>query len=454
MKKKLIFISLGILTACGVGAAIWFGVKAMGDNKLSEEFQMEEKLVREELQQEISADGLPASEGEEPEKLWDAEESSIRERNPETIKEHLSQYSNDYEELLYSEAYVVVHGKEKWGTVYLEDFLENVEQKKPAEMDIIQFTVEGDAILYYLNYNGEDFYMAADYSRDAFRGNGAAYEEWTFPYLKIFENTGENGEEYREFYLTEDDGVTLDDIKEYYSGNAQEEEEKCLHIMTIVDFVGYYGITDDMLSQLEIFAKTSEEWKYQDMGPYACSYAVYDLDWDGKLELLTKVEAGTGRYSENHFYQVNESGDGICELKQQYYDGNAEFDLDFLEFPAYADQDGTIYYGASDVERSGYLNCYYIDGFFFLKDGVVHNEAVRISYYDGNQPEGEQNIYYSFGQEKTVIDESAWERLYADYTAGMTEKKVAFSWFQLAEDDLVPQEELLKLLVTSYKEGI
>lgn len=171
--------------------------------------------------------------------------------------------------------------------------------------------------------------MAADCSRDAFRGNGAAYEEWTFPYLKIFENTGENGEEYREFYLTEDDGVTLDDIKEYYSGNVQEEEIKCLYIMTIVDFVGYYGINDDILSQLEIFAETFEEWKYQDMGPYACSYAVYDLDWDGKLELLTKVEAGTGRYSENHFYQVNESGDGICELKQQYYNKNAEFDLDF-----------------------------------------------------------------------------------------------------------------------------
>lgn len=85
---------------------------------------------------------------------------------------------------------------------------------------------------------------------------------------------------------------------------------------------------------------------------------------------------------------------------------------------------------------------------------MIHNEAVSITHYDGNQPEGEQNIYYSFGQEKTVIDEAAWEKLYADYTAGMTEKKVTFSWFQLAEDDLVSWEELLKLLVTSYKEGI
>lgn len=454
MKKKLIFISLGILTACGVGVSIWLGEKAMEDNKWAGEFQIEEKLTGEELQQEISADGLPDLEGEEPEKLSEVHESPVKERDLETIKEHFTQYSNDSEELFYSEAYVAVHGKEKWGTVYLEKFLENVEQKKPAKLDIIQFTVEGDAIIYYLNYNGEDFYMAADYSRDAFKGNGASYEEWIFPYLKIFENTGENGEEYREFYLTEDDSITLDDINEYDSGNVQGEEVNCLYIMTIVDFVGYDGIAEDILSQLEVFAETFEEWKYQDMGPYACSYAVYDLDRDGQPELLTKVVAGSGLYSENHFYQVNERGDGICELKQQYYYNNAEFDLDYLEFPAYVDQEGTIYYSARDVEKSGYLYCYYTDGFFYLKDGAIHNEAVRISCYDGNLPEGEQNIYYSYGQEETVIDEAEWERLYSDYTAGMTEKKVKFPWFQLGEADKVSQEELLKLLVTSYKEGI
>ncbi len=172
------------------------------------------------------------------------EESAVRERDPESIKAHLSGYSNDYEELLYSGAYVVVHGKEEWGTVYLEDFLEKVEQKKPAEMDIIQFTTEGDAIVYYLNYNGEDFYLVEDFSRDAFKGNGPSYEEWTFPYLKIFEVTGENGEEYQEFYLTEDDGATLDEINAYDFG--EEEDLKYLYLMIVEDFAENDGMNGEV----------------------------------------------------------------------------------------------------------------------------------------------------------------------------------------------------------------
>lgn len=127
---------------------------------------------------------------------------------------------------------------------------------------------------------------------------------------------------------------------------------------------------------------------------------------------------------------------------------------DFWNFPHIYGWDGTIYYAARNVEKSGYQNCYYTDGFFFLKDGVIRNEAVRLSYYDGNLPEGEQYVYYRYEQEETVIDQREWEQLYSDYTADMTERKVSFAWFQLEEDESVSPEELLRLLVTSYKDGI
>lgn len=77
-KKKLILLLLGILAVSAACKTIWSVVKKVGASKLSEEVRTEENFIKEELQQEISADALPDSEGEEPEKLWDAEESSIR----------------------------------------------------------------------------------------------------------------------------------------------------------------------------------------------------------------------------------------------------------------------------------------------------------------------------------------------------------------------------------------
>lgn len=246
MKKRktgilLLIALIAVPAVCAVIAAIRLQSES---GKPSDEAGTEENFIKDELRQEISGDTVQDTEGNRPENSTEAEESAVRERDPESIKAHLSGYSNDYEELLYSEAYVVVHGKEEWGTGYLADFLEKVEQKKSAEMDIIQFTTEGDAIVYYLNYNGGDFYLVQDFSRDAFKGNGPSYEEWTFPYLKIFEVTGENGEKYREFYLTEDDSATLDEINAYDFG--EEEDLKYLYLMTVEDFAENDGMNGEV----------------------------------------------------------------------------------------------------------------------------------------------------------------------------------------------------------------
>ncbi|MCM1064364.1 MAG: DUF4362 domain-containing protein [Eubacterium sp.] len=102
---------------------------------------------------------------------------SIHDRVPEEIREYLAQYPDSLQALSEEECYVVLHGQEYSGREYLDSFMGNVLAKVPDELVIAQFTVEGDPILTYLNYNAENVYRMEDFSRDAWAGNGEKYFE-------------------------------------------------------------------------------------------------------------------------------------------------------------------------------------------------------------------------------------------------------------------------------------
>jgi flavodoxin len=83
--------------------------------------------------------------------------TSYNGRDREKVKKHLEQYSSDYDELQKTDVFLitapVAMRKEK-----LNDFIKSVKQGKKVSMDVITFTVEGDAIPVYIQYNGNDFY--------------------------------------------------------------------------------------------------------------------------------------------------------------------------------------------------------------------------------------------------------------------------------------------------------
>lgn len=95
----------------------------------------------------------------------------------EEIKDYLAQYPDSLQELSETECYVVLHGKEYSGREYLDSFMANVQTETADELVIVQFTVEGDPILIYLNYNAGNVYCVEDTSRDAWAGNGEKYFE-------------------------------------------------------------------------------------------------------------------------------------------------------------------------------------------------------------------------------------------------------------------------------------
>lgn len=101
------------------------------------------------------------------------------------VKARLGEYSNDLQELCEAEAYVILHGTVENGEEQWTAFMEAVEVGVAANIDVISFTIEGDAVIDSLYYDGASFYLVHDNSRDAFAGNDKGVSEYQFEELRI-----------------------------------------------------------------------------------------------------------------------------------------------------------------------------------------------------------------------------------------------------------------------------
>lgn len=110
----------------------------------------------------------------------------------EAIKVHLSQYGNDHEELAQIEDLAVLHHHpdlkhlEPWYA-----FMKKVRSGKPAWIDMVNYTDEGDSIFYYLHYDGTEFLLVEDTTRDQF--GTPLYTQEKFTRLYEFTEETENG---------------------------------------------------------------------------------------------------------------------------------------------------------------------------------------------------------------------------------------------------------------------
>lgn len=242
--------------------------------------------------------------------------------------------------------------------------------------------------------------------------------------------------------------------------NFNSEELSIAGIMEqiAVDANAAEGLDADVKKQLEIFADARALWLYTDWSGSG-EYAVYDLDGDGRLELLAEVVMGTGLYAENHFYQVNAAGDGIVELPQDYYaeypeGGGEEFEIAWADQQAFRDENtGTVYYMVSDSGKNGAAEYWSADGAYYLEGGRICNVAYR----------GRHDLYTDGGDSVTVtyydaqgneIEEAAWNRLYEDFISGKAPVTREISWKSVAcdEAEAVSEQEIFALLAQSYKE--
>lgn len=149
--------------------------------------------------------------------------SSKNERDVEAICERFAAYPDSSAELVKEDLVVNLHGNLKSGQEQLATFLADVESHTEAFIELVQYTIEGDPMFYYLHYDGTDFYAVTDYRRDAFGGSGERVHVYYYSYLKVFEEEYEDGTKGYELLLTNEKDLSLEEL--------QSGEYKYLYIM-------------------------------------------------------------------------------------------------------------------------------------------------------------------------------------------------------------------------------
>lgn len=99
--------------------------------------------------------------------------------------DRLSAYPNDYDAILETDAFVVVHGTVKSGMDKWNAFLDSIKEGRPSYVELVEFTVEGDAIITAIQYTGDYYHMLADHTRDTWGNADMVEHEYGYLYLDI-----------------------------------------------------------------------------------------------------------------------------------------------------------------------------------------------------------------------------------------------------------------------------
>lgn len=134
-------------------------------------------------------------------------------RDFEEISERFAGYSDVFEPDTGEVDVINRHGELQPGSAALEDFLAKTESGADAAIELVQFTIEGDPIFYYIQYNGKDFYMVMDARRDAFAGD-KQMEEGVYSNLQVYEEMLEDGLYNVIWVLTNQENVTLEELEQ------------------------------------------------------------------------------------------------------------------------------------------------------------------------------------------------------------------------------------------------
>lgn len=141
--------------------------------------------------------------------LWLAEHNAGPKDDMDAIKAHLAQYSNESEEFSdYDNLAVNTHIDKLRKLEAWHEFAEKVNKGKPAWVDVVSFTDEGDAIFNYIYYDGTEFLFVEDTTRDSFGTPLITAEKYTM--LFEFNDVSETGYEIYQATLS---NIELDSIE-------------------------------------------------------------------------------------------------------------------------------------------------------------------------------------------------------------------------------------------------
>lgn len=210
---RTVFSLLTVLMLCGCSQKEGKPVETSTSNTLQEGSMAEEETTRTDAQTHDPIETTSTSENPNLTPIGPG-------RDKETVMEYLSRFPDDLQNYEDLENYYVLTWRDVYGQEYWDAFMEAVDSQTPAYITLVQYTVEGDPILNYLNYNGTDCYMMSDSSRDGFAGTGDRYSEYTYRTVNVYNSHNRAGDEVQSAYLVNDSNLLRTEIEYSYLQSA------------------------------------------------------------------------------------------------------------------------------------------------------------------------------------------------------------------------------------------
>ena len=191
-------------------------------------------------------------------------------------------------------------------------------------------------------------------------------------------------------------------------------------------------------AQIALLAANAQQWVKSDPAiPY--SFAVTDLDRNGRLEIITSVCMGTGIFTYTDIWEINETYDGVmrCETDFDEYYSQA----DIIDSGLTAFERGSVYYYiVTDYIRNGYTYHAAEMRSMCLKDGVYSETLLAYCVTEVSEDYEETTTYYD--ADGAVISEAEFETMPEMCFADARPYTATLGWYSFYEDELEVMDTL------------
>ncbi len=243
-------------------------------------------------------------------------------------------------------------------------------------------------------------------------------------------------------YYSADSGY---DTKTYYYNDEEISDKKYTELYQ--KFFGTVSIED----QIIIIEQNINMWKLSpDYANEVYSYAVTDLDGNGRLEVIASNMGGTGAFTYSHFYEVNEQFDGLVECETKFVEGDSQPDIIETTVDVYYDQiTGKVYYIEHDLIKMTPGEYHIIQSALSLNGGKVEVNVLAREIQRYGEATGSITYEDSHG---TEITEKAFVEM-AENTFGYYGDlyKAQFGWREMSELNDAHYKAVRDYLKQSYE---
>ncbi len=256
------------------------------------------------------------------------------------------------------------------------------------------------------------------------------------------------------YYYENDEGLQLYYRTASYDADLGWEHEIGVSGDGMHDYILYRDIDKTSAgAQLDLLAKAEGlegMWSYIEENNGG--FAVTDLDRNGRLEIVFSTNMGTGRYSYNSFYEVNEEYDGVEECfyaEGTRYASEADI-LWHTEVECYYDvESNTRYYIFDDYLREGLHHAYVNRSAMYMEEGEVKSLPLAFKESSWNKEREDWDKICTSGDGEKLITEEDYDNAAVCYFEGMPCEIVRISWKKGFSDKSIVYEMLSESLAES-----